>query len=180
MVNRICLLLIVALIVRTGQAQVLGGVFDQGATELKEYAAQIAALGLYINKAKQGYTMVEKGLADIGNIHKAEFALHQAYFSSLAAVNPKIAGMSEVGEIVKLQAVIGQAGETDVDELADVLTPGKLVMTDDQRIARIEELDADIKRRYALVLEISARKEILMLQRKAAGVGAMQQLYGVH
>ncbi len=144
--------MVVALLRKDGRAQVLGGVFDQGATELREYAAQIAALQLYIDKARQGYKIVQTGLADIGAIHGAEFALHQGYFNSLAAVNPKIAGMPEVGEIVRIQAAIGRAGQADMEQLVDVLTPGRLTMTDDQRMARIEELDADIRRRVTLKL----------------------------
>jgi hypothetical protein len=166
----------------TGRAQILGGFFDQGATELKDYAAQILALRLYINKAQQGYRIVESGLADIGNVHQAEFDLHRTYFSSLAAVNPKIAGMPEVGEIVSLQRAVGAAGQADLVELADVLTPGRLTMTDDQRMERVLELDANMKRRYGVVQELSAQKQLLIWQRQAAGVGvgAIQQIYGLH
>lgn len=174
------ILLVVIGAATEGRAQVLGGFFDQGATELKEYAAQIAALQLYIKKAQQGYRIVRSGLTDIGNIHQAEYDLHRGYFGSLAAVNPKIAGMPEVGEIIALQSVVGPAGQADVDELADVLKPGKLVMTDDERMERIQALDLDMKRRYAAIQELSAQRSLLLWQRQAAGVGAMQQTYGVH
>jgi hypothetical protein len=96
-------------------------------------------LQLYIGKARRGYTIVETGLKDIGNIHGAEYALHEAYFGSLAAVNPKIAAMPEVEEIIQLRG--------NVSELADVLTPGKLVMTDGERMARILALDAEARRK---------------------------------
>jgi hypothetical protein len=179
--NRCFLIVLVVLGAATeSRAQLLGGFFDQGATELKEYTAQIAALQLYIHKAQRGYRIAETGLTDIGNIHRAEYDLHQAYFGSLAAVNPKIAGMPEVGEIIKLRSVMGQAGDADVDELADVLTPGKLVMTDDQRMGRIRMLDSDMKRRFAAMQELSVQRSVLIGQRQAAAVGAMQQLYGVH
>ena len=163
-----------------GRGQLLGGFFDQGATELKDYAAQIAALELYIHKAQQGYRNLESGLAGIGNIHQAEYDLHQSYFGNLAAVNPKITAMPEVAEIVKLQPPVGAAGQADLFELTELLTPGKLTMSDDQRIERILELDADMKRRYGVVQELSVQKQLLIWQRQAAGVGAFQQLYGLH
>jgi hypothetical protein len=98
--------LVIVLFARDGKAQVLGGIFDQGATELKDYAKQIAALQAYIVDAEKGYKIVETGLSDIKSITQGEFSLHQAFFSSLAAVNPKIANMAEVAEILALQVSI--------------------------------------------------------------------------
>jgi hypothetical protein len=174
------ILLVVVSAATGGRAQLLGGFFDQGATELKDYAAQIAALQLYIHKAQQGYRILESGLAGIGNIHQAEYDLHQAYFGGLAAVNPKITAMPEIAEIVKLQPAVGAAGQADIVELTDVLTPGKLTMSDDQRFQRILELDADMKRRYGAVQELSVQTQLLIWQRQAAAVGSIQQLYGLH
>jgi hypothetical protein len=88
------------------EAQFLGGIFNQGATQLQEYEQQIAALQLYIGKLEKGYKIVETGLADIKAINQGEFNLHQAFFSSLAAVNPKISNMAEVAEILALQVEI--------------------------------------------------------------------------
>jgi hypothetical protein len=95
-------------IVADARAQVLGGIFSQGATELKDYAAQIAALRRLITGTERGYQIVGTGLDTIGSINHAEFGLHQAYFSSLAAVNPAVAGMPEVGEFMTLQAAVLQ------------------------------------------------------------------------
>jgi len=106
MSKRFCLLIMVVLVGRDCGAQFLGGIFDQGATELKEYGEQIAALQVYIGEAEKGYRIVGSGLADIGKINQGEYELHQAFFSSLAAVNPKIAGMPEVAEILGLQESI--------------------------------------------------------------------------
>jgi len=88
------------------RAQVLGVFFSQGATELKDYGAQIAALQRLITGTEKGYQIMGAGLDSIGSINGAEFGLHQAYFSSLAAVNPAVARMPEVQEIVTLQAAM--------------------------------------------------------------------------
>jgi hypothetical protein len=174
------IVLIVMSAATVGRGQLLGGFFDQGASELKDYAAQIAALELYIHKAQQGYRILESGLAGIGNIHQAEYDLHQSYFGSLAAVNPKITAMPEVAEIVKLQPAVGAAGQADLVELTKLLTPGKLTMSDDQRMERVLELNADMKRRYGMVQELAAQKQLLIWQREAAASGSIQQLYGLH
>src|SRR5580704_8597036 len=100
MIKRAFLFGLVVLLGCTGRAQFLGGIFDQGATELKEYAEQIAALQVYTGQAEKGYKIVEGGLANIGKINQGELELHQAFFSSLAAVNPKIANMAEVADIL--------------------------------------------------------------------------------
>jgi hypothetical protein len=64
---------------------------------------QIAALKAYADVAEKGYSLAEKGLQTIGEIKKGEFNLHSVYFNSLAVVNGKVAGMSEVGEIISMQ-----------------------------------------------------------------------------
>lgn len=139
-------------VAQRGRGQALGGFFEQGATELKEYAEQIAALKVYEGKLKQGYAIVKSGLKGIGNIHGMEYSLHQAYFGNLTAVNPTIAGMAEVGEIIRLQVLVGTSGKDDLRALSDVLTPGKLTMTDNERMDRILRLDADMKARYVYLI----------------------------
>lgn len=85
------------------QAQFLDGIFSQSGTQRKEYEAQIAALKLFSSKVQQGYQIVEKGLSDIRDIRQGELGLHQAFFSGLSSVNPVLAKMPEVGEILALQ-----------------------------------------------------------------------------
>jgi len=84
-------------------AQSLDGIFGQGAEELKEYGQQVAALNLLAGLEGQGYQIQETGLASIGGITSDEYGWHQAYFGSLAAVNPAVAGMPEVGEILAVE-----------------------------------------------------------------------------
>lgn len=97
------------------RAQFLGGIFNQGATQLKEYEQQIAAYQIFISKLEKGYQIVETGISDIGSITKGEFTLHQAFFSSLAAINPAIGKMAEVAEILALQASIVEGFTLSLD-----------------------------------------------------------------
>jgi len=92
----------IVLLLGIGQAraQFLGGIFSQGATELKNNAAQIAVLQALGATSQEDYAALENGLTDIGTIHGAEYALHQGYFASLVAVNASVAGMPEVADIM--------------------------------------------------------------------------------
>ena len=81
------------------RAQFLGGIFSQGTTELKNNAAQIIALQALGATNQEGYEALEAGLTNIGDIHDAEYVLHENYFASLAAVNPQLAAMPEVAVI---------------------------------------------------------------------------------
>lgn len=194
----------------SGRTQVLGGIFDQGATELKEYGKQIVALQLLMNKARKGYSIVEFGLQDIGSIDSGEAALHREYFNSLGSVNPRVAGMSQVADIRTLASSIQErlglslarwnSGglsadelamlrgmqqrivngiEANLDELTNLLTPLKLTMTDDQRMARIDLIDDKMKRLSEFVGEFSGQTDVLIVERKAAGIGALKEIYGL-
>lgn len=88
------------------RAQGLAGWFGQSKTELKDYEQQIAALGTYIGQMEKGYGIVGSGVNTIGGIKSGEFNLHNAFYSSLSAINPAVGGLSEVVEIVALQAAI--------------------------------------------------------------------------
>ena len=88
------------------QAQFRGRNLSQGTTELKNNAAQIIALQTLDATSQEGYDELEDGLTNIGNIHGAEYLLHQDYFASLKAVNPVIAGMPEVKEIRSIAPIL--------------------------------------------------------------------------
>lgn len=103
---RTIFLWLVVLMAGQADGQVLGGIFSQGATELKEYAQQIATLTLMIGRLEKGYQIIEGGEDSIGGAAGGEYALHQAYFVSLAAVNPAVSRMSQVGEILTMESAM--------------------------------------------------------------------------
>ena len=82
------------------RAQSLGGIFSQGTTELNDNAAQILVLQELGATDQQDYAGLENGLTGMGQVHGAEYSLHQDFFGRLAAVNPAVAGMPEVADIV--------------------------------------------------------------------------------
>lgn len=64
---------------------------------------QLAKLELYLQEAKQGYSIVQKGLTTISDIKKGDFDLHSLFFSSLKDVNPAIKNWGKVADIVAMQ-----------------------------------------------------------------------------
>lgn len=85
----------------------IGFILNQGihaqAKQRKELLLQIAALQVYMDYAKKGYSAVSKGLNFIGDLKKGEVNLHGDYFTSLLKINPKIKNYYKTAEIISLQ-----------------------------------------------------------------------------
>ena len=74
---------------------------------------QIAALQVYISYAKKGYNIVSGGLNTIRDIKKGDLNIHNTFFNSLKAINPKIARYQKVADIISYQIrIIKQAKQT--------------------------------------------------------------------
>ncbi|EJG03151.1 hypothetical protein [Flavobacterium sp. F52] len=73
------------------------------AKQRKELLLQIAALQVYMDYAKKGYSAVSKGLNFIGDAKRGEVNLHADYFTSLLKINPKVRNYYKAAEIVALQ-----------------------------------------------------------------------------
>jgi hypothetical protein len=81
------------------------GIHSQ-AKQRKELLLQIAALQVYIDYAKKGYSAVSKGLHFIADAKRGELNLHGAYFTSLLKINPKVRNYYKAAEIVSMQIKI--------------------------------------------------------------------------
>lgn len=73
------------------------------AKQRKELILQIAALQVYIDYAKKGYSAVSKGLNFIGDARKGELNLHGDYFTSFLKINPKVKNYYKTAEIISMQ-----------------------------------------------------------------------------
>lgn len=86
---------------------------NQKSTQKKYLIQQIAALQVYIGYAKKGYNIVSGGLNTIRDIKKGDLNIHNTFFNSLKAVNPKIANYQKVPYIISYQLrIIKQVKET--------------------------------------------------------------------
>jgi len=97
------LLFIFLFLVQIVQAQTWDEWFEQKKTRKKYLLQQIAALQVYLEYAKEGYTIVGKGLQTIQKIKKGDFDVHFDFFSSLKQVNPWIKNSAKVGDIMAYQ-----------------------------------------------------------------------------
>ena len=93
------------------RAILLGTSFFVGVTSHAQDAihtmlSQIAAMDDYIGTSEKGYQVTEEDIDSIGVITNEEYILHQAFFSSLAAVNPIMDNMPAVADINNLYGTI--------------------------------------------------------------------------
>jgi len=165
-------------------------------SDIKAMLKQIAKLEIYIMDLEKGYKIAREGLATIGEIKHGEFNLHSLFFSSLKTVNPAIARYSKIAEIISGQVSIMQqfknllkiqGGFTSTEivyirevydhlteesgkslnELIEVLTDGRLEMTDDERIKRIDNIYSDMKDKYAFSQHFSNKASQLIQERNS-------------
>jgi hypothetical protein len=205
----ICFLLS-ALSFQQSQAQTFAEWFSQGKTQIKYLEQQIVALNALRVSMEQCYGMLKNEWGTISNFKNAELGLHQTYYTSLSQVNPVVKnstnitsvqaeqesiisqfnGISNVnglqtGEQSYINAV-AQGVETecnqDLTDLQNVLTQGQLVMSDDERIQRINKLTAAIKDKYLFTCQLATSIRLLVIQRNQDGndTQTLNQLYGIN
>ncbi|SDF14599.1 hypothetical protein SAMN05216464_113111 [Mucilaginibacter pineti] len=104
--KKLLIILLLAAAGRVVHAQVLGGVFSQNSTYLKNLATQLAALNMYKSYVQKGYKIAKTGLGTIEKFKGGEFNLHRFYFDSLKTVNPKVKLYSKVSQIMAMQAEV--------------------------------------------------------------------------
>jgi hypothetical protein len=184
--------------------------FAQGKTQVKYLMQQIAALSTCESSLTQGYHIVSGELSSIKNFSGSEYSLHQGYYNSLSQVNPLVKNSTDMTAIQsEQQSIISQfnainnlsglsAAEQayvqnvaqnlmsecnkDLEELQAVLTPGKLVMPDDDRIKRINKVTASIKDKYVFSCSFCTKVRVLAVQRvnDSNSTSTLQKLYGIN
>jgi len=88
---------------------------------------------------------------------------------------------AELANLQKVAANMKKLGEADMAELTDVLTPGKLQLTDEQRLARLDKLYAAMKDKAAFSASFTGKCRQLALarQRAKAEREQLRKLYGI-
>lgn len=184
--------------------------FGQGAKDIKNMEAQIAALNAFETSVRQGYNMLHSEWTAIGNWKNGEFNLHQSYYTSLSNVNPVvkssinmptvqsqqqsiIAQLNSITNVNGLtpneQSYVGAVSQniisqcnTDLAELQKVMSNGQLTMSDDERIQRINQLSADIQDKYLFTCHFTTQVKLLAANRlqESNEVQAERSLYDIH
>ena len=103
---RLGLIIILLLYFGNAQAQWYDEWFRQKKTQKQYLINQVVALQGYIEVAKKGYDIAQKGLTTIGNIKDGDFNLHSDFFGSMQGVNPSIKHYAKVADIIAMQVDI--------------------------------------------------------------------------
>lgn len=191
-------------------AQTFDDWFEQGKTLIKNMEKQIAALNACETGIKQGYNIAKNEWGSISNFKNGELTLHENYYSSLSQVNPLVKNSTDMTTIQsEQQSIISQFNAIsslpglsateqtyissvaqnlmaelgkDLDGLQAVLSPGQLVMSDDQRIKRINKITASIKDKYVFTCTFCTQVRVLAVQKNgdSNSNGTLQKLYGIN
>jgi hypothetical protein len=167
-----------------------GDLFGQAGKLKKNYLAQIAAYQAFESELKQGYNVVKNGLAGIRDINTAELNAHTAYYQSLRTVSGPVKNSNQMADILNWQLEIdnsfsqsfnGLTGDeqgyiatvktkvladcnADLSSLQQLLTSGKLQMTDDERLKRLAQLHAAMLDKYEFTRNFCNSVKLLAAQ----------------
>lgn len=183
-----------SLSVSQAHAQTFAEWFSQKKTQKKYLLQQIAALQVYSGYLKQGYKIADGGLGYITGSLKDEFSLHTTYYDKLRSVNVVVKNNPQVNDILTWQrdilgAVNGldqatylstkeklyvgkvkQALLSDCDEqitaLQILLTNGKLTMTDDERLKRLNSIHLAMQSNYRFIADFAGKIKVYGLQKQ--------------
>lgn len=158
--------------------------FSQKKTQKKYLIEQLAALKLYAGYLKKGYEIGSSGLNFIKDAGKGELDLHSTFFNSLKTVSPLVKKNVRIAEILEMQLVISKTLSSfgnlqnlsdanhryielvssnlldecikDLETLLLVITSGRVELTDDERMARIDQLYLEMQQKKIFTSGFSA------------------------
>ncbi|MGN6396687.1 MAG: hypothetical protein ACTHMI_14045 [Mucilaginibacter sp.] len=196
----------------TGQvrAQTFAEWFRQSSTQKKYLLQQIAALQVYSTYLRKGYAVAKGGLGSISGSLLSENDLHGNYYSSLKNVNPAIAGNGHVKEIVRWQnnillltdswkkidgltmdeesyleavrtALLADCSQI-INTLQEVVSDGKLEMSDADRLKLIAKLQGQMKDNYRFATGFSGQAKAYASQRglEINNTQTLKKTYGIN
>ncbi|RZJ75994.1 MAG: hypothetical protein EOO45_03820 [Flavobacterium sp.] len=188
--------------------QTWGEFFNQKKTQKKYLLEQLVALKMYAGYLKKGYDIVGNGIGTVRDIKNGEFSLHSTFFSSLKSVNPAIRKNAKVASIISLQVSIIKAfnniGDNDglklsdnqyilgvkdrvtddclddMEELLLVITSGRLEMSDDERIERLDGIYERMRDKATFVQSFTGEVNLLIQQRnnEQKSINRLREIYG--
>lgn len=188
--------------------QTWGEFFSQKKTQKKYLLEQLVALKIYASYLKKGYDIVGSGIGTVRDIKNGEFSLHSTFFSSLKSVNPAIRKNAKVSSIISLQISIVKAFKSigdndglklsdnqyildvkdrvtdeclgDMEELLLVITSGRLEMSDDERIERLDSIYERMRDKAVFVQSFTGEVNLLIHQRKneQKSINHLREIYG--
>lgn len=183
--------------------------FRQKKTQEKYLLQQIAALEVYAGYLKKGYEIVDGGLQTIRDFSKGEFSLHNTFITGLKKVSPAIRNDVRVVEIIEMQIGIGrlfsrikvyenlslsnqryirdvrenlwEESLKDLEELLMVVTAGKLEMSDDQRMKRLNKVYFSMRDKAAFAQDFAGGISLFIKQKELQqrSIEQLKNSYGI-
>ncbi|HEY0056931.1 MAG TPA: hypothetical protein VGB63_16390 [Pedobacter sp.] len=177
------------------KAQTADEIFNQKKTQLRYLAEQIVSLRVYAGYVHDGYEIVSDGVQNVKSLKNGEFNLHDTYFKSLKVINPSIRSSRKIAEIISLQSNILKSlnkmerlqylpayqreyivnvktqvlveCQKDLEELSLVITSNQLEMKDEERIQRIDKIQAAMSDKMNFTLSFCNELSILVHQKRS-------------
>ncbi|PWS33329.1 hypothetical protein [Pedobacter paludis] len=177
--------------VTAASAQMFSEWFRQKKTQQKYLLEQIAALEVYLGYAKKGYRIATEGWGFVHELSSGEMNLHDAFFKGLKLVNPVIKADSRVSEMLVLEVDMlkvlqglrsAASGEglsayvssvsalvkadclSDLEELVMVVSSGRVSLSDDVRLSRLDSIYQRMQERLGFVREFDAQVRSVLRQ----------------
>jgi len=195
--------------VSQAHAQTFAEWFSQKKTQKKYLLQQIAALQVYSGYLRQGYKIANGGLGYITGSLKDEFGLHTTFYDKLRSVNAVVKNNSQVKDILTWQRdilrsvnnldqatylstqeklYVGKVKEAllvDCEEqiaaLQILLTNGKLTMTDNERIKRLNSIHLAMQSNYRFIADFAGGVKVygLKKQRENTNLETSKYIFGI-
>ena len=208
-VKSLAIAFILLVTVSSGRAQTWNETFRQKQTQKKYLLEQLAALKLYADYLGKGYKIVHTGLQTVKDISKGEFNLHNTFINSLKAVRPLIRNNSKVSGIIVFQLEISKAlngvkgfeqlsgsnheyiqsvrnavmdeCSKDLEELYLIITSGKVEMTDDERLRRLDYVYEAMRDKARFIQRFTNDIQLLIRQKKqeTESINELKNSYGI-
>ncbi|WP_421940587.1 hypothetical protein [Pedobacter sp.] len=189
------------------QAQTWPEWFAQKKTQKKYLLEQLAALKLYAGYLKKGYEIGSSGLDLIKDAGRGELDLHGAFFSSLKTVSPAIKKNVRIAEIIEMQLAISSTCASfrhlgnlsddnrryidqvstgllvdclsNLEDLLLVISSGRLELSDEERLSRIDQLYLDMQQKRIFTSRFSLLLQSLERDRaqEIRGIKEMEDIY---
>jgi hypothetical protein len=135
------------------------------------YISSLSQVNPVIQKSPKG-----KAIADLSNQAMALLSTEISWQQQQKILTP-----AETGYLQKVCDNLAAKCKLDMDELVQALTPGKLQLTDAQRLARLDKLYENMKDKYAFAASFTSKCRKLALIRKlhTQDYGQLKKLYGI-
>lgn len=204
------MVLLISRQVAKGQSFSFSDLFGQANKQKQYYMQQIAAYNAFESELKQGYGVIKHGINGIASINTTELDAHNIYYASLKLPSAQVKNSTQIQDITQWQLVIitqfnsvsqvngltsdeqsyvtgVQSGilkncSSDLTDLQNLMAPGTLQMTDDQRLKRLAKIHKSTQDKYEFTLNFCNTVRLLAIQRQKGTneTQTLKNLYGTN